>query len=67
VLVVYDERNPAFQPGGEADAAWWAAVRALRFPGLLRRVSWQSIASHLAQFPDLAWLGVGLEEKYGLK
>lgn len=67
VLVVYDERNPAFQPGGEADAAWWAAVRALRFPRLLRRVSWQGIASHLAHFPDLAWLTVGLEDKYGLK
>jgi hypothetical protein len=67
VLVIYDERNPAFQPGGEADAAWWAAIRALRFPRLLRRVSWQSIASHLARFPELAWLAVGLEEKYGLK
>jgi hypothetical protein len=67
VLVVYDKRNPAFQPGGEADAAWWAAVRALRFPRLLRRVSWHSIASRVARFPDLAWLAVGLEDKYGLK
>ncbi|MGD0429925.1 MAG: hypothetical protein ABSA58_02430, partial [Acetobacteraceae bacterium] len=67
VLVVYDERNPAFRPGGEADAAWWAAVRALRFPRLLRRVSWQRVASHLAQFPDLAWLTVGLRDKYGMK
>ena len=67
VLVVYDERNPAFQPGGEADAAWWATIRALRFPHLLRRISWQRIASHLAQFPDLAWLSVGLNDKYGFR
>jgi hypothetical protein len=51
VLVVYDERNPAFRSGGDGDAAWWATIRALRFPRLLRRISWQRVASHLAQFP----------------
>jgi hypothetical protein len=66
VLVVYDDRNPAFQPGGEADAAWWATIHALRYPRLLRRVSWQRLAGHLGEFPDLAWLINGLREKYGI-
>jgi hypothetical protein len=66
VLVLYDERNPAFQSGGDADAAWRATVDALRYARLLRRVSWQRMASHLGQFPDLSWLTAGLEDKYGI-
>lgn len=38
-LVIYDARNPAFHPDGPADVQWWAAVLALRYPRLLRRVS----------------------------
>lgn len=67
VLIVYDGRNPAFQLGGNADAAWWAAMHALRYPRLLRRVSWQRIASHLGQFSDLSWLVEGLDDKYGIR
>ncbi len=66
-LVVYDARNPAFHPGGIADAQWWATIRALRYPRLLRRVSWQSIAAHLDQFIDLKWLTQGLQDKYGIR
>ena len=40
---------------------------ALRHPRLLRRISWQGAAAHLAQFLDLDWLTVGLEAKYGIK
>lgn len=67
VLVVYDSRNPAFQAGGAGDAAWNEMARALRFPHLLRRLSWQSLAGHLRQFAELAWLTAALENKYGLK
>jgi hypothetical protein len=66
-LAIYDERNPSFHPGGEADLQWWAAVRALRYPRLLRRMSWQRLVIHLEQFRDLDWLTAGLREKYGLK
>ena len=66
-LVIYDARNPAFHPGGEADVQWWAAVRALRFPRLLRRLSWQGLATHLSQFRDLDWLTAGLRDKYGIR
>ncbi len=66
VLVVYDRRNPAFQAGGDADKVWWATVRALRFPRLLRRVSWQSLAAHMARYPDLVWLTKALDAKFGI-
>jgi hypothetical protein len=66
VLVIYDKRNPAFHPGGAADEQWWKAVRALRYPRLLRRVSWQRVAGHLAQFRELDWITVGLRDKYGI-
>ena len=66
-LVVYDERNPAFAPGGSADLQWWATIRALRYPRLLRRVSWQKLAAHLAHSRELGWLTEGLREKYGIR
>ena len=65
-LVIYDERNPAFLPGGAAARQWEAATGALvRWP-LLRRCSWQRLVAHLATDPDLAWLVNGLAAKYGL-
>jgi hypothetical protein len=66
VLVVYDNRNPAFAPGGAADAQWRQAVAALRFPEMLRRLSWQQLAGHLATHEPLHWLVDGLHRKYGI-
>jgi hypothetical protein len=66
-LVIYDARNPAFFPGGMADLQWWAAIRALRYPRLLRRISCQRIAAHLHQFHDLDWLTEALADKYGIR
>ena len=65
-LVVYDARNPAFQPDGMADLQWTATTRALRFPHLLRRISWQAVSAHLSQFEDLGWLTRALGAKYGI-
>lgn len=65
-LLVYDAQNPAFRPGGVADAQWWIAVRALRYPRLLRRVSWQRIMAHLEQVGAFDWLVRGMDEKYGI-
>ena len=65
-LIIYDERNPAFWPGGEARSAYDAVCAALRDPGLLRTVSWQRIIGQLSAVRDLRWLVDGLEAKYGL-
>jgi hypothetical protein len=65
-LVIYDARNPAFQPGGTADSQWLATLAALQQPSVLRRVSWQAVVGHLSQNADLQWLTRGLRDKYGL-
>jgi hypothetical protein len=65
-LIIYDERNPAFRPGGDARSAYDAVCAALRHPGLLCTVSWQRIIDQLSAASDLRWLLDGLEAKYGL-
>ncbi len=65
-MVVYDARNPAYGPGGKADDQWRAAAGACRVPGLLRRVSWQRIATAIAGERNLGWLAAGLAEKHGI-
>ena len=65
-LIIYDERNPAFWPGGDARSAYDAVCAALRDPGLLRTVSWQRVIGQLSAVRDLRWLVDGLEAKYGL-
>ncbi|RWG13949.1 hypothetical protein [Mesorhizobium sp.] len=67
MLVVYDARNPAFQPGGYANAQWELAVSRCLRPGLLRRVSWQRLVSALDKAPDLTWLAEAMFEKYGIR
>ena len=67
VLIVYDNRNPAFQPNGKAWTQWQAAVSDCRYQGLLRRLSWQQLLLYLADAPELAYLVDGLREKYGLE
>ena len=66
-VVIYDDRNPAFLPGGEAARQWKAATGALMRRPLLRRCSWQRLVAHLANDPDLAWLVDGLAAKYGIE
>ena len=65
-LIIYDERNPAFWPDGDARSAYDAVCKALRHPGLLRTVSWQRVIDQLSTAGDLRWLVDGLEAKYGL-
>ena len=65
-LVIYDERNPAFWPSGDARSAYDAVCADLRHPGLLRIVSWQRVIGQLSAVRDLRWLVDGLEAKYGL-
>lgn len=64
-LIVYDARNPSFQAGGKANGQWKSARAALRNPGLLRSVSWQSLVEHLAETGEASWLVDQLKKKYG--
>jgi hypothetical protein len=65
-LVLYDARNPAFQAGGQADKQWELSVAACLLPGLLRRLSWQRLLTHVVGIPELGWLANGLQEKYAI-
>jgi hypothetical protein len=63
-LLVYDGRNPAFQP---RDGGTFETLREqLRDPSILRRCTWQSILSVMAGYDNLQWLLCELGRKYGL-
>jgi hypothetical protein len=64
VVVIYDERNPAFQAGGRALAAYIDARLALKDARLLRKCSWQRITRHLRDKAILPWLTEALALKY---
>lgn len=65
VVLVYDERNPAFQEGGIGFAAFRETRSALHEPAMLRRCSWQRIIQHLRQRRVAPWLTEQLTRKYG--
>lgn len=65
VVLLYDERNPAFFEGGAATTAWRAVRDALQEPRLLQRCTWQELVRCLAGDADLAWLVDELDDKYG--
>jgi hypothetical protein len=63
-LLVYDARNPAFQP---RDAGSFETLRGdLHDASLLRRCSWQAILGVMADHDDLRWLVERVGDKYGL-
>ena len=64
-LVIYDATNPAFQEGGLARTQLATAKAALKVPGMLRSISWQSLIDHLESFEELTWLTRQLRAKYG--
>lgn len=66
VVLVYDERNPAFQKGGDGCVAFLETRQALKVPSVLRGCSWQRIIRHLRNQRILPWLTDQLELKYGL-
>jgi hypothetical protein len=66
VVLIYDERNPAFQKGGKGYVAFDETRGALRSPNLLRKCSWQQIIQYLKNEPHLQWLTEELHRKYGL-
>ncbi|MDO9088130.1 MAG: hypothetical protein Q7U53_18125 [Anaerolineaceae bacterium] len=65
-VLIYDQRNPAFQEHGKGYQAYQETRSALKNPVMLRKVSWQSITELLRRNAILPWLTDELEKKYGL-
>lgn len=66
MLFVYDDRNPAYAAGGDADRQYEEISSASKHPGLIRRVTWQQILSTLRGASELDWLGREMRSKHGL-
>ncbi len=66
VVLIYDERNPAFQKGGDGFVAFEVTRQALYEPSMLRKCSWQRIVNHMRDEGILPWLTEQLALKYGL-
>ena len=65
-VLIYDDRNPAFQKGGLGLIGYLETKKALREPTMLRKCSWQRIAQYLREKEVLPWLTENLALKYGL-
>jgi len=65
-VLLYDERNPAFQEGGAGWNAYDAVKESLKNDNVLRRCTWQEITALLRADVELSWLAEGLSLKYGL-
>ena len=66
VVLVYDERNPAFQKGGKGYAAYEETRNALLEPDRLKRCSWQQIARLIRKDKRTVVAYDQLEAKYGI-
>lgn len=66
VVLIYDERNPDFQNGGDGFIAFMDTKKALREPTMLRKCSWQRIANLMRGKNILSWLTQNLNLKYGI-
>jgi hypothetical protein len=65
-VLVYDERNPAFQSGGVGMQAWEEAKRSLQHPRLLQRCSWQQVMPLLERDAQTHALRQEINAKYGI-
>jgi hypothetical protein len=66
VVLIYDERNPAFQNNGDGLIAYMEIQEALQEPTMLRKCSWQRIVQHIREKEILSWLTENLALKYGI-
>lgn len=64
VVVIYDDRNPAFR-FGRGHKAFETVRASLYEPERLRKCSWQTIVGHMRKLEALHWLTQQLHEKYG--
>ena len=65
-LLIYDERNPAFQQSGKGFIAYMEVKKSLKNQRLLRKCSWQKILNHLRSKKELFWLTDEIKLKYGM-
>jgi len=65
-ILIYDNRNPAFQKGGDGFTAYSEVKLALLEPKMLRKCSWQHILQEARKRNVLPWLTEQLAEKYAL-
>ena len=56
VVLMYDERNPSFQPGGSGWTAHHRVKSMLRDPRMLQRATWQNLVRLLRGDPRTMWL-----------
>jgi len=66
VILIYDERNPSCQPGGDIFAAYLETRNALLETKMLRKISWQTVVKQMREKEVLSWLTEQLDCKYGL-
>ena len=66
VILIYDDRNPAFREEGRGFEAYKNTRKALRDPGMLRKCSWQRILQLIRRKNIIPWLLKELSLKYGL-
>ncbi|MBE0555952.1 MAG: hypothetical protein IH628_01860 [Proteobacteria bacterium] len=64
VVLVYDERNPAFREGGKGHMAYEETKDALREPESLRKCTWQQISQAIRRERCMSWLSDQLVAKY---
>lgn len=65
VVLLYDDRNPAFQQNGKGWDAWQIVKKSLKNPALLQRCTWQQIVLNMSKDKDLSGLVNLLQQKYG--
>ncbi|MHA1279770.1 MAG: PGN_0703 family putative restriction endonuclease [Candidatus Helarchaeota archaeon] len=66
VILIYDKRNPACQPGGKIFRSYNETKEALLNPRMLRKISWQNIIRYMRGENILPWITKQLKEKYGI-
>jgi len=65
VVLLHDERNRAFRPGGDGWRAYTQVRSMLLDPPMLQRTSWQRLARLLRSDARTTWLADALDAKYG--
>jgi hypothetical protein len=66
MVLLYDERNPAFQRKGKGFVSIEEIKNVLYVPELLKTCSWQRVTKLLRDRNELPWLTEHLYLKYGL-
>jgi hypothetical protein len=65
VVLLYDERNPAFRPGGDGWNSYQRVRGMLHEPRMLQRTTWHRVTELLDGDAETRWLAAALDAKYG--